>query len=609
GGTELGQLLQFLRDLNRGHTLAAVAEAVLRYAISVVPGAQTGSLLVLNDETGVFEFRAAVGWDMEKLARIRIPKDKIIQRSLFHDRPAIVRNPLALSRDQLGEELGRLLAEAGPVAVFLTLPIAQEGQVIGYLNLDNRDDPDAFSPEDFSRLELVWEEIALAVSLARKRELLAEREHLFRLLFERLADAVYITAFDGTILEANPAAFRQSGYSRDELIGLNIMRDLAAGEPAITYATANERLERGETVVFEEKKRRKDGTFYWTECAVVLFEYRGQKATLSVNRDITARKDLEEQIRERVEKLSALHKAVLRLQRCQTVDEACTMLVEDAAHILGFAVCGVDLVDGDHLVPVAISDLARGLSRPVPRGEGIGWKTLAEGKSLWGNVEAFPNARPTSPSFRSFLSVPIGDIGVFQAVASRPDAFTAEDVMLTEILAGHVREVIAHLRLAAELREQAIRDPLTGLYNRRFLSEALAQELERARRYGRPLALIMGDVDSFKAINDRYGHVAGDQVLQRVARVLQSTVRASDYVVRYGGEEFVVVLPETDEAGAEEAMARVTQALAGMPEEPRATLSLGAAVWRPGEAPAASVEDLLRRADEMLYTMKRRHRD
>ncbi|MCR4391725.1 MAG: GGDEF domain-containing protein, partial [Candidatus Acetothermia bacterium] len=179
----------------------------------------------------------------------------------------------------------------------------------------------------------------------------------------------------------------------------------------------------------------------------------------------------------------------------------------------------------------------------------------------------------------------------------------------TEILAGHVREAIAHLRLAAELREQAIRDPLTGLYNRRFLSEVLAQELERARRYGRPLALVMGDVDSFKAINDRYGHVAGDQALQRVARVLQSTVRASDYVVRYGGEEFVVVLPETDEAGAEEAMARITQALVEMPEEPRATLSLGAAVWHPGEAPAASVEDLLRRADEMLYTMKRRHRD
>ncbi|MGQ9601423.1 MAG: CHASE4 domain-containing protein [Candidatus Bipolaricaulia bacterium] len=123
---------------------------------------------------------------------------------------------------------------------------------------------------------------------------LRESETRFKLLFERLADAVFITSYDGKILEANEAALRQTGYSREELLGLNIMRDLAAREPAITYDQVNELLARGETVYFEEEKRRKDGSTYWTECAVTPIEFQGRPATLSVNREITERKRLEQ---------------------------------------------------------------------------------------------------------------------------------------------------------------------------------------------------------------------------------------------------------------------------------------------------------------------------
>jgi diguanylate cyclase (GGDEF)-like protein len=165
--------------------------------------------------------------------------------------------------------------------------------------------------------------------------------------------------------------------------------------------------------------------------------------------------------------------------------------------------------------------------------------------------------------------------------------------------------------LQERLREQAIRDPLTGLFNRRYLTETLERELARVSREGLPLSIVMIDVDHFKALNDAHGHRAGDLVLLALGNLLSAQTRHGDIACRYGGEEFVVVLPG---APVEKARSRAEVWRAAFQDlrvahektELRATLSLGLAAF---PLYGTTGDDLLRLADKALYAAKRHGRN
>jgi diguanylate cyclase (GGDEF)-like protein len=180
--------------------------------------------------------------------------------------------------------------------------------------------------------------------------------------------------------------------------------------------------------------------------------------------------------------------------------------------------------------------------------------------------------------------------------------------------AALVAIAIKNAELYRQTQEKGIRDPLTGCFNRGYMAEAIQNELRRARRNSSPLSVLLFDLDRFKEINDRYGHQAGDRTLVGVAQQLHGTLRSSDVKCRYGGDEFLVILPETDQAGARLVAESVRQAVERLDltfenEPTRVTATIGVATSSADATDVGDVAGLLARADASLYEAKRAGRN
>lgn len=183
---------------------------------------------------------------------------------------------------------------------------------------------------------------------------------------------------------------------------------------------------------------------------------------------------------------------------------------------------------------------------------------------------------------------------------------------LVESMAEQLGLALVNLQLREKLRLQSLRDPLTGLFNRRYLDESLQREVSRCQRRKLPLAVLMLDVDHFKSFNDTHGHAAGDALLTAIAHALQANTRGEDLVCRYGGEEFTIVLVEASREDALRRAEQIRAAVAAVSVQylrqtlgPR-TVSIGLAMLpEHGQTPAA----LLQQADAALYRAKAEGRD
>lgn len=216
-------------------------------------------------------------------------------------------------------------------------------------------------------------------------------------------------------------------------------------------------------------------------------------------------------------------------------------------------------------------------------------------------------------TIRSVLCIPLihakGLSGViYLDTLRRPGCFNDGQLEFLESLALQVSTALEN----AALYTQAVTDDLTGLFNRKFTMARLKEELSRSERHGQPCSLVMADLDHFKEVNDRFGHLAGDRYLKEVAQVIKKQARIADVVGRFGGEEFLLLLPETDQEGALELAERIRQHVADISLEYasngiQVTVSLG--VFCYGGEPGVSVDDVLQRTDEALYEAKSRGRN
>jgi diguanylate cyclase (GGDEF)-like protein/putative nucleotidyltransferase with HDIG domain len=325
---------------------------------------------------------------------------------------------------------------------------------------------------------------------------------------------------------------------------------------------------------------------------------------------------LREQLREREEELSVINNSSMILASSLDIQEIFGSFVEELKKVVDVTWASIVLIDEDEFVCVALSapeSSAYQIGDRVPMERtGTAW-VVSQKKPFIEPDLAVEKYFTTSEFFyehglRSTAYLPLiakgKIIGSFILCSKTPHAFVQRHVRLLEQLASQIAMPLENSQLYARAEKKARVDELTGLYNRRSLDEMIDSEISRHSRYGGTFSLAILDLDSFKAYNDTYGHLAGDDLLKIIGNNIKSALRTSDYAFRYGGDEFAVLLPQTTVDAALSVLERVREKI-GVdidPDKINITASIGVASW-PDDG--ISHTDIIASADVTLYRAKR----
>ena len=460
-------------------------------------------------------------------------------------------------------------------------------------------------------------------------------EERFRNAFEHAVIGMALLDLDGRFLTVNPSLCGIVGYTAQELLTTNFQEITHPDDLEFDVEQMRQMLE-GEILSYEIERRLnlRRGSEAWVLLSVSLVRDDNGKPLyfLAQLQDITKRKHAEERLHDAHEELKVRVDALERhtremtligemgefLQSCRSVGEAYKIMARTVKQLFPNTNGALFAFDAtkDHLESV------------VDWGE-VQTETYFAPDDCWGLrrnrmhlVEAiggelacphvvFPVESPGESSCQDYLCLPLiaqrETLGLLHLMTEQHQPLGEDRQQLARTVGEQISLALANLHLQERLRNQSIRDPLTGLFNRRYLEESLEREINRATRSKKPLGLIMLDIDFFKKFNDTHGHDAGDAVLRQVAEMLCSYLRKADSACRYGGEEFTLILPEADLASAcqkaeqlREAAQRLEihygRALVGP-----ISLSLGVACF---PQHGSTSEELLHVADAALYQSK-----
>ncbi|MGI5863828.1 MAG: diguanylate cyclase [Myxococcales bacterium] len=310
---------------------------------------------------------------------------------------------------------------------------------------------------------------------------------------------------------------------------------------------------------------------------------------------------------------SVLFQLTKKVNESAPLPELLRLVAQAATDLTDASACSIMLLDESRAE--LLSKASHGLTPEEEAsitfrvGEGIaGWVAMHGAPALVPDVATDPRFKPVDGQvtpIRSLIAVPLvtkeGVIGVISASSEQPAAFCGDHEDLLSYLGASIVKDIENARLF----RLSITDSLTKAFNRQYLYQRLPEEIERSKRYGDPLTVALFDIDLFKTFNDTFGHPAGDFVLKEVVRLAQGQIREVDALVRYGGEEFLLLLPNTPLQGGVVTAERYRKSVEGASfpwsdKRLRVTVSIGVAELAPGWTD----EVLLKRADEALYKAK-----
>jgi diguanylate cyclase (GGDEF)-like protein/PAS domain S-box-containing protein len=475
---------------------------------------------------------------------------------------------------------------------------------------------------------------------------------------EQSPASIVITDLDGSIEYVNPRFTQVTGYSFDEIMGKNprILKTTLTA-PGI-HRQMWETLTSGNEWHGEFVNRKKDGSIYF-ESAIIspIADLNGDTTHyLAVKEDITERKRAEEKLRQQNEYFSILHQITLDLLNRRDMNELLQAIVDRAVILLDAPFGELMLEkDGELIVQTFTHNqkLLKGdrVSRADARLSWLAFDTKTP--AVLDDYSTYSHRRDiySKDSLHAIAELPVlvrdKCIGILAVGRSKPgyvfsDTQINNGMLFAQLVAlvldsaqlysaaeyeiNERKQAEAALqkaneqlhinlneieKLQDELREQAMRDPLTGLYNRRYLNETIEREIIRAGRENSQLSVIVSDIDHFKTVNDTCGHQIGDQFLMEVANLMKSHARRSDIVCRYGGEEFLLVLPGTTMESAAKRAEEIRQKCAEVTihyegKELHITLSFGVSTY---PAHGHKPQEIIIKADKALYQSKHNGRN
>jgi diguanylate cyclase (GGDEF)-like protein/PAS domain S-box-containing protein len=457
-------------------------------------------------------------------------------------------------------------------------------------------------------------------------------EERYRELFENANDFVYTHDLDGTLTSLNKAAERITGYTRADALRMKFTDFVASDYVELARRMIQRQIADEIPATFELEILAKDGHRVALGISTRLIFREGRAIALQgIARDITERKKTEEALQQANQKLEAwvdeleqrtremalLNEMGDMLRACLTTDEAYRVIVRVAEQIFPVQVGALYIITPSRNLVESVAmwgnaSLAERIFAPdecwaLRRGR-IHWVEDANAGLICKHLR--------HPSTTGYLCVPMmaqsEALGVLHLTQPENNKMTEAKQRLAVDMAEHIAMALSNLKLHETLRSQSIRDPLTGLFNRRFMEESLELEVRRAARNQRPLGVIMLDLDHFKHFNDTFGHEAGDTLLRELGVLLQGNIRGEDIACRYGGEEFTLILPEGNLEITQQRAEFLREAIKRLDVQHRSrplgriTASMGVAIFprhaRTGKA-------LLEAADGALYRSKDEGRD
>ena len=470
------------------------------------------------------------------------------------------------------------------------------------------------------------------------QQALRESEEKYRGVSERANDGIVIVQ-DEVLKYTNPQIEEILGYSRQELDGKHYSELLAPRYTEALMERYGKRM-RGEPVPdrYEAELKDRNGNEITVEINAGLMELEGRPADLILIRDITQRKQYEKELKEKnlalersIEQANQLRNlAERRATEMETLREAggvvntvlnkeemIALVLEQLARVVPYDGASVQLLQKNCLQLVGYrgfnpAEKIMGMKLPLdstnPGCEVIKKKKTIILEEVFEKYKNFQN--PQNKEIESWLGVPllIQDevIGLLTLDSKEAGHFNQEQARLAAAFANQVAIALENARLFDEVQRLAITDPLTGLYNRRHYYALTLKEFERNKRYNVPFSILMLDIDHFKKVNDTYGHLVGDLVLKELADMICNNLRGIDIPCRYGGEEFVVTLPETNLKSALQLAERLRKLVKNTQIETEngpvsMTISIGVAEFGGG---CQDIETLLGCADTALYQAK-----